>query len=49
MRSFFAGLDEKHKLLGNFEKLLEIFDENSIENLNLYLFLGKVRENIESY
>ena len=31
MRYFFARLDEKHKLLGNFEKILEIFDENSIE------------------
>ena len=42
MRYFFARLDEKHKLLGNFEKILEIFDENSIEKLNFYLFLGKV-------
>ena len=36
MRYFFAGLDEKRKLLGNFEKLLKIFDANSIENLNFY-------------
>ena len=35
-------MDEKHKLLRNFEKILEIFDENSIEKLNFYLFLGKV-------
>ena len=35
-------MDEKHKLLGNFEKILEIFDENAIENLNFYLFLEKV-------
>ena len=33
MGSFFARLDEKHKLLGNFE----IFDKNSLEKLN-YLF-----------
>ena len=26
---------------GNFEKILKIFDENSIEKLNFYLFLGK--------
>ena len=42
MREFFARLDEKHKFLGNFEKILEMFDENSIEKFNLYLFLGKV-------
>ena len=41
MRSFFARLKENYKLLGNFEKILEMFDENSIEKLN-YLFLGKV-------
>ena len=28
--------------LGNFEKILKIFDENPIENLNFYLVLGKV-------
>ena len=39
MRSFFARLDEKHKLLGNFEKFLKFFDENSIENLNFFIFL----------
>ena len=38
MRSFFARLDEKHKLLGNFEKILKFFDENSLEKLN-FLFL----------
>ena len=27
--------------MGNFEKKLEIFDENSIEKLNFYLFLCK--------
>ena len=38
MRSFFACLDDKHKLLGNFEKILKFFDENSLEKLN-FLFL----------
>ena len=38
MRYFFARLDEKHKLLGNFEKILKVFDENSLEKLN-FLFL----------
>ena len=33
-------LDEKCKLLGNFEKILKIFDENSIEKLN-YFYFGK--------
>ena len=36
MRLFLARLDEKRKLLGNFEKFLKIFDENSIEKLNFY-------------
>ena len=40
MRYFFARLDEK-QLWGNFEKIQEIFDENSIEKLNFYLFFGK--------
>ena len=39
MRSFFARLDEKHKLLGNFEKILKFFDENSIEKSNLFIFI----------
>ena len=30
MRYFFAGLDEKHKLLGNFDKTLKGFDKYSI-------------------
>ena len=47
MHYFFARLDEKHKLLGNFEKSLEIFDKNSIEKLNFYLFWGKVVAKIE--
>ena len=29
----FSRLDKKHKVLGNFEKILKIFDENSIEKL----------------
>ena len=32
----FSRLDQKRKLLGNFEKILKIFDENSIEKLNFY-------------
>ena len=39
MRYFFAHLDQERKLLGNFEKILKIFDENSIEKLKFYLFL----------
>ena len=39
MRSFFARLDEKHKLLGNFEKILKFFDENSLEKLNFLFFI----------
>ena len=35
-------LDEKQRLLRNLEKILEIYDENSIEKLYIYLFLGKV-------
>ena len=37
MRLFFACLDERRKLLGNFE-ILKIFDENSIEKLNSFIF-----------
>ena len=36
MRYFFARLDEKRKLLRNFEKILKVFDENSIEKLHFY-------------
>ena len=36
MRKVFARLDQKCKLMGNFEKTLKIFDENSIEKLNFY-------------
>ena len=38
MRYFFARLDEKPKLLWNFEKILKFFDENSIEKLNFLFF-----------
>ena len=31
MPKFFARLDENYKLFGNFVKILEIFNENSIE------------------
>ena len=41
MRSFFAVLDKQHKLLGNSEKILKIFDENSIEKLNFIMIFGK--------
>ena len=34
MHLFFARLDEKHKPLGNFEKISKIFDKNSIGKLN---------------
>ena len=39
MRDFFARFDEKGKMLGNFEKILKLFDENSIEKLNFYFIL----------
>ena len=32
----FSRLDEERKLLGDFEKILKIFGENYIENLNFY-------------
>ena len=38
----FCAFGRKCKLLGNFEKILEIFDENSIEKLNFYIFFGSV-------
>ena len=40
--NFFARLDEKRILLGNFEKILKIFDENSIEKLNFYFYFGNI-------
>ena len=33
-------MDEKHIFWETFEKILKLFDENSIEKLNLYLFFG---------
>ena len=42
MWSIFARLDDKHNCLGNFEKFLKIFDENSMEKLNFSLFSGKI-------
>ena len=47
MHSFFAHFGEKHKLLGNFEKILKFFDKNSLEKLNFYLFLEKLLLKIE--
>ena len=43
MRFLFPRLDEKHKLLGNFEKTLKYFDENYIEKLN-FLFLFAIEK-----
>ena len=31
-------MDEKRKLLGNFEKILKIFDENSIEKIEFLFY-----------
>ena len=36
MHEIFARLEEKRKLLGNSEKNLKMFDENSIEKLNFH-------------
>ena len=46
MRYVFARLKEKHKLLGNFEKILKFFDENSIEKLNLFIYYLFFFENL---
>ena len=32
-------MDEKRKLLGNFENIVKVFDENSIEKLNFLIFI----------
>ena len=40
-------MDEKYKLLGNFEKIMKFFDENSIEKLNFYFTLGNLLLKIE--
>ena len=42
MRYFFARLDEKRKLLRNFEKILKILEENSIEKMIFSIISGKV-------
>ena len=47
MGSFLARLDEKHTLLGNFEKILKIFDENSLEKLHFLLYLENLLLKIE--
>ena len=48
MRCFLARLDEKRKLLGNFEKFLKVFDENSIEKLIfIFYFLENLLLKIE--
>ena len=39
-------MDEKPKLLGNFEKILKFFDENSIEKLNFLFFFIFFFENL---
>ena len=40
-------MDEKYKLLGNFEKTLKFFVKNSLEKLHFYLFLEKLLLKIE--
>ena len=42
MGNFFARLDEKRKLFGNFEKILKIVEENSIEKNDFSIISGKV-------
>ena len=42
MGYFFARLDEKRKLFGNFEKILKIVKENSIEKNDFSIISGKV-------
>ena len=43
----FRALEEKHKLFGNFEKILKSVDKNSLEKLNVYLLLEKFLLKIE--
>ena len=38
MREYFRRLDEKHRLLRNFEQIVKFIDENSIEKLNFLFF-----------
>ena len=49
MRYLFARVDEKRQFLGNFEKILEIFEENSIEKMIFLLFLERLLLNIEPW
>ena len=39
MRYIFVRLDEKRKVLRIFEKILKIFNENSIEKWNFLIFI----------
>ena len=39
--NFSRIFDEKRKALGNFEKIVKIFDENAIEKLNFFIFIRK--------
>ena len=48
MRSIFGRFDEKHNSLGNFEKFLKIFDENSMEKLNFSIFWENLLLKIET-
>ena len=48
MRSIFARLDEKHNCVGNFEKFLKIFDENSMEKLYFSIFCENLLLKIET-
>ena len=43
----FCAFGRKTQFVGKFEKILKIFDENSIEKLHFYLFLGKLLLKIE--
>ena len=44
--NFFERFDDKLKLLGNFQKILKIFDEHSIEKLTFYLIFIFILENL---
>ena len=46
-RAQFSLFGQKHKLLGNFEKILKILDENSTENWMLLLFFENLLLKIE--
>ena len=37
--NFVCSFGRNRKLLGNFEKILKIFDENSMEKLNFFIFI----------